>query len=150
MKKLFLIVLFTLTTCATIEESIDDHAILEKNKEKTIASSIKPQTRNIKGAASRNTTRYRAGVTIKDIMRYKTGVNTRYSPKVKTPKNSRKTFEDLNNISIKGNNGLFLGKLEKKFRKQKDSLEIRVNWGIIPGRAYHNRCELLPLKCKFN
>ena len=150
MKKLFLIVLFTLTTCATIEESIDDHAILEKNKEKTIASSIKPQSRNITGAASRNTTRYRAGVTIRDIMRYKTGVNTRYSPKVKTPKNSRKTFEDLNNISIKGNNGLFLGKLEKKFRKQKDSFEIGVNWVNIPGRAHHNLCELLPHKCKLN
>ena len=47
MKKLFLIVLFTLSTYATIEESIDEYEILEKSKEKTIASSIKPQSRNV-------------------------------------------------------------------------------------------------------
>ena len=62
-----------------IEENFDDHIILEKSKEKTIASSLKPQTRLTTGVTSKYSTRYKPRVTT----RYTSGVKTKYSTKVK-------------------------------------------------------------------
>ena len=61
MKKLFLILLISLSTCDAIEESFDDHIILEKS----IESSLKPQTRIATGETAKQTTRYATGVKIR-------------------------------------------------------------------------------------
>ena len=92
-----------------IEENFDDHIILEKSKEKTIASSLKPQTRLTTGVTSKYSTRYKPRVTT----RYTSGVKTKYSTKVKTPKIPRKTVHHLKDFPIKGTNGLFKESKEK-------------------------------------
>ena len=131
MKNSFLFFLFVLTTCAAIEESFDDHIILEKSKEKAIASLIKPKIRQT------------TGVTIRHITRYTTGVTTRHSPKRQTPI-PRKTSKYLKNPPIKGINGLITGKLGEEFRKQKDPVKK-----IIAKNAKNNESKSFLRKAKF-
>ena len=107
MKKLFLFFLFVLTTCAAIEESFDDHIILEKSKENSIASLIKPKIRQT------------TGVTTRHITRYTTLITTMHSYNAQTPI-PRKT--KMKNSLIKGID-YFTGKLGKEFRKLKDSVK---------------------------
>ena len=124
MKKVLLILLISLFACGEIEENFDDHIILEKSKEKTKASSLKPQTRLTIWVTSKYSTRYTPRVTT----RYTSGVTTKYSTKVKTLKIPRKTVHHLKDFPIKGTNGLFK-KSKEKFEK-KDSRQGRGNIGI--------------------
>ena len=111
MKKLFLFFLFILTTCATIEESFVDNIVLEKSKEKAIASLIKPQIWNTARVTTKPTiryiTRYTSGVTTRHTTKYTTGVTTKHSSKVQTT-TPRKT--SMKNPPIKGIDNLFTGK----------------------------------------
>ena len=138
MKKLFLILLISLSTCDAIEESFDDHIILEKS----IESSLKPQTRIATGETAKQTTRYatgvkiryetryKSGVTTRHIARYTAGVTSRYSPKVKTPIIPRKTIKNLKYFTLKGINNSFRGN-PKPFVK-KGAYIIKKN----PGQKY--------------
>ena len=147
MKKLFLFFLFVLTTCVEIKESFDDHIILEKSKEKPIASLIKPQIRYTAGVTTRHTTR--------STKRYIKGVTTKNSSKVQTTI-PRKT--SVKNVPIKGIDNLFTGKLGEEFRRQKDSVKkvianfVKNNKWISflmkckknPAELYHSLCDNIP------
>ena len=155
MKKLFFLFLFVLTTCVEIKESFDDHIILEKSKEKAIASLIKPQIRQTAGVTSRHVTRYTSGVTARHTTRYTTGVTTRHSSKVQTTI-PRKT--SMKKAPIKGIDNLFTGKLGEEFRRQKDSVKKLIanfvknnKWKsflnkckLNPGELYHSFCKNIP------
>ena len=106
MKKVYLILLIALTTCAIIDESFDDHIILEKSKEKTVTS-LKPQTRHTTGVTSKYSTRYTSGIT------------TKHSTKVKKPIIPREIINRLIDFPIKGTSGLFKGKSTEKLGKFK-------------------------------
>ena len=143
MKNLFLFFLFVLTTCAAIEENFDDHIILEKSKEKPIASLIKPKIRQTTGVTISHITRYTIGVTTSHTTRYTTGVTARHSSKRQTPI-PRKTSKYLKNSPIKGINGLFTGKLGEEFRKQKDPVKK-----IISKNIKNNESKSFPRKVIF-
>ena len=113
MKKIYLILLIALTTCDIIDESFDDHIILEKSKEKTVTS-LKPQTRHTTGVTSKYSTRYTSGIT------------TKLSTKVKTPIIPRKTENHLKDIPIKGTSGLIKGKSAEKFRKLNPAVQKKI------------------------
>ena len=104
MKKIYLILLIALTTCDIIDESFDDHIILEKSKEK-IVTSLKPQTRHTTGVISKYSTRYTSGIT------------TKHSTKIKKPIIPREIINRLIDFPIKGTSGLFKGKSTEKLRK---------------------------------
>ena len=137
MKKLFLFFLFILTTCATIEESFVDNIVLEKSKEKALASLIKPQIRNTARVTTKPTiryiTRYTSGVTTRHTTKYTTGVTTKHSLKVQTT-TPRKT--SMKNPPIKGIDKLFTGKLREEFRKQNDSVKK-----VIVKLVKRNKCK---------
>ena len=116
MKQVLLILLISLITCGEIEESFDDHIILEKSKEKTIASLLKPQTRHATGVKSKYSTIYKSRVTTRYSTRYTSGVTTKYSTRVKTPKIPRKIEHHLKDFPIKGTNSLFKGKSKENFK----------------------------------
>ena len=145
MIKLFLIFIFILTTCTAFDESFDDHIILEKSKEKIIASLIKPQIRNTVGVTTRHTTRhiarYTSGVTTSHKTSSATRVTTKHSSKVQIQIPRKKSMK---NSHIKGIDNLFTGKLGEEFRKQKDSVKK-----LIARLVKNNKWKSFLMKCRY-
>ena len=119
MKKLLVIVLIALATCATVEESSDDNVILEKS-----GFSIKhtvphvpsvPKTHKINIPKTHVTKTHKIDVT--------------KTHKIDISKlDKRKNLGEAKKLPIKGVNGLFGGKVGEIFRKLGEMVKKGIAW----------------------
>ena len=146
MKKVFLILLFVLSTCATIEESFDDNVVLEKSKTNPFKPPKKKFTTRV---TSRHTTKHTTKLTTKLTSHPTNHLTTRltshltsgltshltsrftsrfttYPTTKKLP--NRQTLKDLLKFRPKGINGLFKGKVGEVFRKLGEAVKKGIAW----------------------
>ena len=105
MKKLLVILLIALATCAAIEENFDDDVVLEKNFIKKGVDKVKKGVKNgvkgVKKEIKKGTDK------VKDVVKH-------------PGKIVKQTTKDILKNPIKGLNGLFKGKIGQAFRKLKE------------------------------
>jgi len=125
MKKLFLILLIALTTCAIFEENFDDDVVLEKKKH-SITTPVKTKKKKI---TTKVTTKHTTKVTTKHTTGGTTGHTTGVTTGITTGTKkipTRPSMKEL--LKIKGINGLFKGKVGEIFRKLKEIVKKGIAW----------------------
>jgi len=124
MKKLLVLLLITLATCAAIEESFDDDVVLEKSLLKKGKDKIKDAVK--KGKDKLKDSIKKEKDKIKDKIRHETD---KIKDVVTHPgRVIKKTVKDIANHPFKGLNGLFKGKPGEVFRKLKDVVKKGIAW----------------------
>ena len=122
MKKLLVIVLIALATCATVEESSDDNVILEKSGfsiKHTVSHPTKPHF------PKTHAPRTHAAITHAP----KTHVPITHVPITNVPKTDiRKNLKEVKKLPVKGVNGLFGGKVGEVFRKLGEMVKKGIAW----------------------
>ena len=148
MKKLFLILLVALVTCAEIEESFDDDVVLEKGKTSitvptkhtshTSHTSHTTHTTHTTHTHPTHTTHttHTTHITHTTNPTHTTHIThstnpthtTKLTTKITPPNIPKKTVKDILKVPIKGINGLFHGKVGEIFRKLGEVVKKGIAW----------------------
>jgi hypothetical protein len=124
MKKLLVILLIALATCAAIEESFDDDVVLEKSLIKKGKDKLKDTVK--KGKDKLKDTINKEKDKIKDKIKHETD---KVKEVVTHPgRVIKKTVKEIANHPFKGLNGLFKGKLGVAFRKLSTIVKKGIAW----------------------
>jgi hypothetical protein len=124
MKKLLVILLIALATCAAIEESFDDDVVLEKSLIKKGKDKLKDTVK--KGKDKLKDTINKEKDKIKDKIKHETD---KVKEVVTHPgRVIKKTVKEIANHPFKGLNGLFKGKPGEVFRKLKEVVKKGIAW----------------------
>ena len=120
MKKLLVILLIALATCAAIEESFDDDVVLEKSLIKKGKDKLKDTVKKGKDK-------------LKDTINKEKDKIKHETDKVKEVVTHpgrviKKTVKEIANHPFKGLNGLFKGKPGEVFRKLKEVVKKGIAW----------------------
>ena len=132
MKKLLVILLITLATCTTFEESSDDNVILEKSGfsiKHTVSHPTKPHFPKTHAprthAPITHAPKTHAPITHAPI----THVPITHVPITNVPKTDiRKNLKEVKKLPVKGVNGLFGGKVGEVFRKLGEMVKKGIAW----------------------